>query len=151
MKLIQLVLISCVSINVCSCVTWVREEKNDKITQGMVGAIIETKQASRICTKRDIKIDELTTGYGIIPNYQRNLAENTYVVERCPSGTRGRVIRFIKERDASQHIWNYVEFEMDDPRLKQKYRIIRMMGLRGNKPNMPWGPDRDFRIVRKME
>jgi hypothetical protein len=43
MKIAQLVIILCVSINVCSCVTWVREEKNDKITQGMVGSIIETK------------------------------------------------------------------------------------------------------------
>jgi uncharacterized Fe-S cluster protein YjdI len=151
MKLIQLVCILCVSISVCSCVTWVREEKNDKITQGMVGAIIETKQASRICTKSDIKIDELTPGYGIIPDYQKNLAENTYVIERCPAGTRGRVIRFIKERDASQHIWNYVEFEMDDPRLKQKYRIIRMMGLRGNGRGTPWEKGGDFRVVRKME
>lgn len=139
------------SINACSCVTWVREETNKKITQGMVGAIIETKEAARVCTKSNVKVDELTTGYGIIPNSQKNLAENTYVIENCPAGTRGRVIKFIKERDAGQHIWNYVEFEMDDPRLKQKYRIIRMMGLRGNGKGTPWDKGGDFRVVKKME
>jgi hypothetical protein len=153
MKIAQLVIILCVSINVCSCITWVREEKNGQISQGMVGAVIETKYAAVICRETNAVNDDISSEYFIFaPSIQgANMPENTYIVEHCPAGTRGRVIRFIKERDASQHIWNYVEFEMDDPRLKQKYRIIRMMGLRGNKPNMPWGSDRDFRVVRKME
>ena len=151
MKIAQFVIILCVSINVCSCVTWVREEKNDKITQGMVGAIIETKEASKICYSNNPRQFDFDTNYFIISAKQEQLPEKTYSIERCPAGTRGRVIRFIKERDASQHIWNYVEFEMDDPRLKQKYRIIRMMGLRGDGKGTPWEKGGDFRVVRKME
>jgi hypothetical protein len=150
MKNIQIILIFLLAIYSCSCVTWVREETDDKITQGMVGAIIETKQASRICISPSSELTQLCTGYFVFPYKFNNLPEDTYVAEDCPSGTRGRVIRFIKERDASQHIWNYVEFEMDDPRLKQKYRIIRMTGLRGKDQNLPWHESRDFRVVSKM-
>lgn len=146
----RILFILCVSLNACSCVTWVREEKSDKITQGMVGAIIETKQSSNICYSNNPKRFHFDTNYFIVPSKQKNLPEKTYVIERIPSGTRGRVIRFIKERDASQHIWNYVEFEMDDPRLKQKYRIVRMMGLRGDTEGAPWSKGGDFRVVRKI-
>ena len=61
------------------------------------------------------------------------VAENRLLLERCPTGTRGKVIRVFKEKDTSGFIWDYVEFEMNDPRLKQKYRIVRMLGLRGKK------------------
>jgi hypothetical protein len=86
MKLIQLVCILCLSINVCSCVTSVREEKNGQISQGMVGAVIETKYPAVICRETNVVNDDISSEYFIfVPSIQgANMPENTYVVERCP-------------------------------------------------------------------
>lgn len=148
MKIIKILIIISTCVYSCSCVTWVREETNDKITKGMVGAIIETKEDSKICYSNNPRRFNFDTNYFIVSANQKNLPENCYIIEQCPSGTRGRVVKFFKERDASQHIWNYVEFEMNDPTLKQNYRIIRMAGLRGNSEGWPWSVGGDFRIVR---
>lgn len=144
----RIIILLSVAANLFSCVTWVRQDTSDQITQGMVGGIIETKNSSKICYSNNPKRFESDSDFFIVPSTQQNLPNNTYLLEKCPSGTRGRVIRFIKERDSSQHIWSYVEFEMDDPRLRQKYRILRMIGLRGEADGTPWGKEGDFRVVR---
>lgn len=142
-----------VFLSISSCVTWVRDDFSEEITQGMVGAIIETKQSSNICYNNSPKRSKFSTGYFIFsPSLDgAYMSDNTYILESCPPGTRARVIRFIKERDASQHIWSYVEFEMDDPRLKQKYRIVRMIGLRGDTDSTPWDAGGDFRVVSNIQ
>lgn len=133
-----------------SCVTWVREERNEKVTHGLTGAIMEIRQTSVICLNTQSRLTKFSTGYLILPLDGNSIPENRRIIEKCPPGTRGRIVRFFKERDAGQFIWDYVEFEMDDPRLKKKYRIVRMIGLQGDDRYAPWNPnDGDFRIIDK--
>lgn len=150
MKAFRIIAFTWIISNLSSCVTWIRDDVSEQITKGMVGGIIETKESSKICySKNPLRLDA-DTNYFIVSASQKVLPENSYLLEKCPAGTRGRVLRFMKERDASQHIWNYVEIEMDDPRLKQKYRIIRMIGLRGDVQRTPWDKGGGFRVVSKQ-
>ena len=147
-KLILLAVVGLSSI-FTSCVTWVKTEKREEITHGLNGAIIETKRPSVVCVDLNARRASLTTEYFIRPP-SGPFPENTKVIEKCSPGTRGKIIRFIQERDASQHTWYHVEFEINDPRLSRAYRIIRMLGLREDvEKHAPWNPERgDFRIVR---
>ena len=116
-----------------ACVTWVRDETNPRLVGEILGRDIQTNKPTLICLNTSKRRTKFSTKYLMIDSKIYAVAENRVLLEKCPTGTKGKVIRVFKERDSGQFIWDYVEFEMNDPRLKQKYRIVRMLGLHGEK------------------
>lgn len=134
MKNIRLVRISLLFLfGAVSCVTWVRDETNPRLVGGILGRDIQTNKPMLICLDTSKRRTKFSTKYYMIDSKRYAAVEDRVLLEKCPTGTRGKVIRVFKERDSGQFIWDYVEFEMNDPRLKQKYRIVRMLGIHGEK------------------
>lgn len=135
-------------LTLSSCVTWVQTETRAEVTGNLIGRHFVTEKNAMIQMSAREHPDKISGRYCITPTDARYRNENFIVLEECPPGTRGRIVRFLLERDAGQSLWDYVELEMDDPHLKQRYRIVRILGLHDkNRPYTIEDIDEDFRLV----